>query len=144
LSGPIQGSHTTHRLYRNNGNGTFTDVSASAEVSAAPPAAGLGVVMNDMRPAYLFINRGGGRFEEKGVTSGCALDAFVRHLAGMGVAANDRRLLIGLGKAPQADRVTVHWPSGRRQQFGPLPARSGWRLHEGRERPEAVVASKKG
>ena len=75
-----------HRLFRNNGNGTFTDVSESAgHGRRRQPAPGLGVVMtdldgdgrldiyvaNDMRPAYLFHNQGDGRFVEKALPSGC-------------------------------------------------------------------------
>jgi hypothetical protein len=94
---------TAHRLYRNNGDGTFTDVSARAGISAAPGAPGLAVVAidldgdglvdiyvaNDMRPAYLFHNQGGGRFVEKGLFSGCALAPNGRFIAGMGIAAGD-------------------------------------------------------
>lgn len=94
---------TTHKLYRNNGNGTFTDVSASSGISAAPPAGGLGVVLldldgdgktdiyvaNDMRAAYLFQNAGGGRFVEKGLLSGAAFTAHGRLMAGMGIAVGD-------------------------------------------------------
>src|SRR5262245_46077247 len=94
---------TRHVLYRNNGDGTFTDVTASSGVGDAAPAPGRGVVLivlggdgkldvyvaNDMMPAYLFHNQGGGRFRERGVPSGCALQANGRYLAGMGVAAGD-------------------------------------------------------
>ncbi len=42
---------------------------------------------------------------------------------GEGFAAqNSRTLLVGLGGAGQADRVTVTWPSGLRQERGPLRA----------------------
>jgi hypothetical protein len=93
----------THRLYRNNRNGTFTDISKPSGVAAAPPAPGLGVVMadldgdgridiyvaNDMRPAYLFHNQGGGRFVEKALYAGCGLGPGGREVAGMGVDAGD-------------------------------------------------------
>jgi hypothetical protein len=92
-----------HRLYRNNGDGTFSDVTESSGVGAALPAPGLGVVIadldgdglmdvyvaNDMMPAYLFHNQGKGKFVEKGVAAGCALQAGGRYLAGMGVALGD-------------------------------------------------------
>src|SRR5262249_30348649 len=93
----------THRLYRNNGDGTFTDISVSAGIASAPPARGLAValvdldddgrldiyVANDMKPAYLFHNQGNGRFLEKGVFAGCGLDQHGRFLAGMGIAVGD-------------------------------------------------------
>jgi hypothetical protein len=94
---------TTHRLFRNTGDGTFTDISESSGVAKAAPAPGLGVVMvdldgdgrldiyvaNDMHPAYLFHNQGGGRFVEKGVVSGCGFGLNGNRLAGMGVIAAD-------------------------------------------------------
>jgi hypothetical protein len=63
---------TTHRLFRNKGDGTFADISQSSGIASAAPAPGLGVVLldldldgkldvyaaNDMMPAYLFHNQG--------------------------------------------------------------------------------------
>jgi hypothetical protein len=93
----------THRLYRNNGDGTFTDISERSGVAAAPAAPGLGVLLadldgdgrldiyaaNDMKPAYLFHNQGGGRFVEKALYNGCGLQSNGRFIAGMGVDAAD-------------------------------------------------------
>jgi hypothetical protein len=100
---PTNYPHTTHKLFRNLGGGKFADVSESSGVASAPPAPGLGVVMldldgdgrtdiyaaNDMRPAYLFHNQGGGRFVETALLHGCALGPQGHHVAGMGVAAGD-------------------------------------------------------
>ena len=36
------------------------------------------------------------------------------------LSASDRRLLFGLGKAAQADRVEIRWPSGRVQPLGSI------------------------
>src|SRR5262249_19403205 len=49
----------------------------------------------------------------------------VRFLNGGGsyLSASDRRLLVGLGAADRAERVTVTWPSGRRQEFRNLQGR---------------------
>jgi hypothetical protein len=100
---PARLDSVTHRLYRNNGDGTFTDVSDRAGISAAPPAPGLAVLLvdldgdgrldiyvaNDLKPSYLFHNQGGGRFVEKAVESGCGLDSAGVALAGMGIDAGD-------------------------------------------------------
>src|SRR5262249_37546276 len=43
---------------------------------------------------------------------------------------SERALLIGLGPAEQADRVSVRWPSGRVETFGPLRANAGYKLRE--------------
>lgn len=100
---PFHFPMVTHRLFRNNGDGTFADISARSGIAKAAPAPGLGVVMtdldgdgridiyvaNDLKPAYLFHNLGGGRFEEKGLLSGAGLGPGGRPMAGMGVEAGD-------------------------------------------------------
>ncbi len=93
----------SHRLFRNQGDGKFADVTEASGIAAASPAPGLGVVLtdldgdgridiyvaNDMRPAYLFHNQGGGRFVESALFSGCALGSSGENIAGMGVDAGD-------------------------------------------------------
>jgi enediyne biosynthesis protein E4 len=100
---PTAYPHTAHRLFRNNGSGTFTDVTASSGIGAAPPAPGLGVVIadfdgdgkqdiyvaNDMSPGYLFKNLGNMKFEEKGLFAGVALGPGGERIAGMGIAVAD-------------------------------------------------------
>jgi hypothetical protein len=100
---PTYFTNVAHKLYRNNGNGTFTDISISSGIAAAPPAPGLAVILtdldgdgrldiyvaNDLKPSYLFHNHGGGRFEEKALLCGCALDTTSLPLAGMGIDAGD-------------------------------------------------------
>ena len=89
-------------LYRNNGDGTFTDVTARAGVER-PGYYGFGVVFadlnddgwpdiyvaNDSVPNLLFRNRGNGTFVEEGLVSGAALSGDGRPQAGMGVDAGD-------------------------------------------------------
>jgi hypothetical protein len=89
-------------LFRNDGNGTFTDVSASAGI-AARPSSGLGVVAadfdrdgrvdifvaNDQRPNSLWMNRGDGTFREEAIERGCALSGLGFARAGMGVSVAD-------------------------------------------------------
>jgi hypothetical protein len=100
--GPEEFDAQTDRLYRNNGDGTFSDVSKAAGIDD-PAGRGLGVliadlvgdprpdlyVANDGTPCRLYENRGDLRFEEVGERSGVALDGDGRALAGMGVAFGD-------------------------------------------------------
>jgi hypothetical protein len=90
-------------LYRNNGDGTFSDVSKSSGVAAIGPYDGLGCVMADLdndrdldiivaddaTPNLVFLNRGKGTFEEMGFMSGLALNADGLEQASMGVDAAD-------------------------------------------------------
>ena len=90
------------RLYRNNGDGTFADVSGSSGI-ARPEGRGLGVliaeltgdnrpdifVANDGTPCWLLANRGDLRFEDIAEASGVARDGQGRAIAGMGVALAD-------------------------------------------------------
>jgi hypothetical protein len=89
-------------LYHNNGNGTFTDVSARAGILAAV-GNGLGVVAgdfngdgridiivaNDRTPNQLWANQGGGRFQNVALTTGTAVDQDGAPKSGMGVDAAD-------------------------------------------------------
>ena len=42
------------------------------------------------------------------------------------------RICLGLGKQPQLDSLTVHWPSGRVERFGPFAANQDIALVEGK------------
>jgi len=89
-------------LFHNNRNGTFTDVTDRAGLRAAV-GNGLGVVAgdvngdgridvfvaNDGMPNQLWMNRGGGRFEDAALTWGCAVDLDGKPKAGMGVHLAD-------------------------------------------------------
>ena len=93
---------TSDLLYRNDGDGTFTDVSVQSGI-AGSMGTGLGVafldadadgrsdlfVANDGMPDHLWINRGGLRFEEVAVRAGCDRDISGAAKAGMGVAIED-------------------------------------------------------
>jgi len=90
-------------LYRNNGDGTFTDVSKAAGVDDARGYYGLGViwsdlnddgrpdlfVANDSTPNYLYRNDGNGRFTDVSYISGTAVSLDGGEMAGMGVAVCD-------------------------------------------------------
>jgi hypothetical protein len=100
---PVIFPNVAHQLYRNNGNGTFTDISVTSGIAGVTPSPGLGVLMcdldgdgridiyvaNDLKAQFLFHNQGGGRFVEKALLSGCGLAATGNYIAGMGVDAGD-------------------------------------------------------
>ena len=103
LCGPRGMKGAGDALFRNNGDGTFTDVSVKAGVSDERGHYGLGVawgdfdddgdqdlfVANDTQANYLYLNQGTGVFREAGLLSGAVLDANGKARAGMGVAVGD-------------------------------------------------------
>jgi hypothetical protein len=115
----FEGSHPY--LYRNEGNGRFTDVSAASGVQVAHPATGrpmaktLGVLpvdldrdgwldiylANDTVQKFLLRNRGDGSFEERGASLGVAFDRNGAATGAMGVDAahyrNDEDLGVAVG-----------------------------------------------
>ena len=103
MCGPRGLKGAPDHLFRNNRDGTFTDVSRAAGVADAVGLYGFGVawvdldddgrldlfVANDSGPNYVYRNAGGGRFEDVSYPSGAALDAQGREQAHMGVAVGD-------------------------------------------------------
>ncbi len=90
------------RLYRNNRDGTFADVTTAAGIAREfGPALGVSTadlngdawmdiyVANDGQPNQLWINRHNGTFTNMGLPSGTALSAHGKAKAGMGVDAGD-------------------------------------------------------
>jgi hypothetical protein len=92
-----------HSLYRNNGDGTFTDVSLQAGIAQATKCYGMTVVTADLdedewpdiyiacdsTPSLLFMNNHDGTFREEGVLRGVALSEDGEEQAGMGVGIGD-------------------------------------------------------
>ena len=92
-----------HLLYRNNGDGTFTDVSQQAGIASATECYGMTVVAADLdedgwtdifvacdsTPSLLFMNNHDGTFREEGVLRGVALSDDGMEQAGMGVGLGD-------------------------------------------------------
>ena len=92
----------TDRVYRNNGDGTFSDLTVTAGINVAF-GNGLGVVgadfngdgltdvfvANDTMVNQLWMNLGNLRFEEACLFWSCAMDSQGVEKAGMGVAAAD-------------------------------------------------------
>ena len=92
-----------HSLYRNNGDGTFTDVSVQSGIAKPWPSYGMTVVAADFdedgwpdvyvacdsTPSLMFINQRDGTFKEEGVSRGVALSNDGAEQAGMGVGIGD-------------------------------------------------------
>ncbi|HXJ93253.1 MAG TPA: CRTAC1 family protein [Terriglobia bacterium] len=90
-------------LYHNNGDGTFTDVTAKAGVTDTKLYYGFSVafedfdgdgrpdilVANDSNPNYFYHNKGDGSFEEVGVTAGIAYNGEGLEQSNMGLALGD-------------------------------------------------------
>jgi enediyne biosynthesis protein E4 len=90
-------------LFRNNGDGTFTDVSKESGVSKVRTSYGLTavtfdadedgwpdiVVACDSTPSLLFMNNRDGTFREEGLLRGVALSGDGQELGGMGVGLGD-------------------------------------------------------
>jgi enediyne biosynthesis protein E4 len=99
---PASYSPVPARLFRNEGNGKFADVTQMAGIGAAF-GPGLGVtcadfnrdgwtdiyVANDGMANLLWLNKGDGTFEEAGLLAGAAYGADGAARAGMGVTAGD-------------------------------------------------------
>jgi hypothetical protein len=95
---PNEFKPTTHLVFHNNGDGTFSDVSKTCGLGAVP-SKGLGIAINDFDrdgwpdiviandsfPEQLFRNNRDGTFTEVGADLGMAFDDDGRTFAGMGV-----------------------------------------------------------
>jgi hypothetical protein len=92
-----------HALYRNNGDGTFSDVSKAAGIESVQTSYGLTAVSLDVdedgwpdifvaadsTPSLLFMNNHDGTFREEGLLRNVAYSGDGQEMAGMGVAAGD-------------------------------------------------------
>ncbi len=99
--GPQEFDGTIDTLYRNNGDGTFTDVTIDAGITS--PGRGLGVVpvdltgdgwvdiyiANDGEVNQLWVNRGDGTFVDEAVMRGIGFNVHGQAEASMGVTAGD-------------------------------------------------------
>jgi enediyne biosynthesis protein E4 len=88
-------------VYRNNGDGTFTEVASQSGLGN--PGKGLGIaiadfdrdgkidlaIANDSMPEFLYRNKGDGTFEETGLIAEIAVDGDGRTYAGMGIDFQD-------------------------------------------------------
>ena len=135
-------------LYRNDGRGHFTDVSASAGVqvknasTGVPLAKSLGVapidldadgwidlvVANDTVPNLVFHNQHDGTFREVGASSGVAFDSYGAARSAMGIDAADFRNdgSIGIAIGNFANEMTALYVSQREGlQFADEAIQSG-------------------
>lgn len=146
--GPPTNYAGTHSLlYRNDGDGTFTDVSREAGIQVTHPDTGRPegkalavmpahvnddalvdlVVANDTVRNFLFINRGG-TFEERGVESGLAFDSAGHATGAMGI---DSTLLDGSGSRAIAignfssEMTSLYLSQGAPELFADQSATSG-------------------
>ena len=106
VCGPSGLGAPQHFLYRNNGDGTFTDVSKESGVAAMRGSYGFTAVAFDAdedgwqdifvacdaTPSLLLMNNHDGTFREEGLLRGVALGPGGDVLGGMGVAAGDYNL----------------------------------------------------
>ena len=100
--GPRAYQPTSATLFRNNGDGTFTDISVQSGI-AAKKGSGMGTVCldydhdgdtdiyvaNDQTPSFLWRNDGHGKFEEVGTPAGVAYNVDGETMGNMGVGCGD-------------------------------------------------------
>jgi len=122
-----------HSLYRNNGDGTFSDVSQLAGIARPTQCYGMTVVAADLdedgwpdiyvacdsTPSLLFMNNHDGTFREEGVLRGVALSDDGEEQAGMGVAIGDYDLdgHLDLFKTHFADDANVLYHNDGKGDF---------------------------
>ena len=139
--GPRGLPYGKHLLYRNNGDGTFTDVSVVSGIAAAHETYGLNVVAADFdddgwpdiyvacdsTPSVLFMNNHDGTFREEAVQRGVALSEDGMEQAGMGVGVGDCFLdgRLALFKTHFADDTNVLYRNLGKGNFDDVTSSSG-------------------
>ena len=100
--GPRAYEPTCDTLFRNNGDGTFTDISEKAGITAGR-GTGMGTVCadydqdgdtdiyvgNDLMQNFLWENNGSGQFEDMGLLSGLGCDMNGNDMGTMGIGCGD-------------------------------------------------------
>ncbi len=129
------------RLYHNNGDGTFGDVSQSSGIARTTGAYAMTAVAGDFdndgwpdiyvacdsTPSVLFRNNRDGTFDEEALIRGAALNEDGAEQAGMGVAAGDFNLdgSLDLFKTHFADDTSVLYQNDGKGMFADVTLRSG-------------------
>jgi hypothetical protein len=141
-------------VYRNLGNGRFEDVSPTLR-SASSRGAAFGDFDNDGRmdvliqnmdaPPTLLRNTGaplgnwlkvlpqGTKSNRSAIGATVRLNGQTEAVVSQSsyLSVNDRRLHFGLGPVTTVDAVSVRWPSGDTETYGPFPANQTVTLVEG-------------
>ncbi|HSU32250.1 MAG TPA: CRTAC1 family protein [Bryobacteraceae bacterium] len=128
-------------LYRNNGDGTFTDVSDKSGVSKAKGSYGMTAVAADFNndgwpeiyvacdstPSFFFQNNRNGTFTEAGLETGVALNEDGMEQAGMGVGVGDFNLdgSLDILKTHFADDTAVLYRNDGKGNFEDVTNSSG-------------------
>ncbi len=131
----------THFLYRNNGDGTFSDVSKSSGIGALGGSYGLTAVAFDAdedgwqdifvacdaTPSYLLMNNRDGTFREEALLRGLALGSRGETMSGMGVGIGDYDLdgHIDLCKTHFHNETTGLYRNDGKANFDDVSARAG-------------------
>jgi hypothetical protein len=130
-----------HSLYRNNGDGTFSDVSKESGVAALRGSYGFTVVAFDAdedgwqdifvacdaTPSLLLMNNHDGTFREEALLRGVALGSGGEPLGGMGVGVGDYDLdgHLDLVKTHFVNQATGLYHNNGKAEFEDVTARVG-------------------
>ena len=141
--GPNGFGFPPHFLYRNNGDGTFSDVSRQSGIAAVRTSYGLTAVTFDAdedgwpdifvacdsTPSLLFMNNRDGTFREEGLLRGVALSSDGQELGGMGVGVGDYDLdgHLDLVKTHFQKQSTGLYRNDGKGQFEDLTTKAGLR-----------------
>ena len=139
--GPNGFGFPPHFLYRNNGDGTFTDVSKESGIAAVRSSYGLTAVTFDAdedgwpdifvacdsTPSLLFMNNRDGTFREEGLVRGIALSSDGQQLGGMGVGVGDYDLdgHLDLVKTHFQKQATGLYRNDGKGQFDDVTTKAG-------------------
>jgi enediyne biosynthesis protein E4 len=139
--GPRGLPYGRHSLYRNNGDGTFTDATASSGVGKVDGGYGLTVaaadfdndgwpdiyIACDSTPSLLFRNNHDGTFNEQGMDRSVALSDDGMEQAGMGLATGDFRLdgNLDIIKTHYAADTPALYMNDGKGSFGDITLRAG-------------------
>jgi hypothetical protein len=127
------GFPSSHVLYHNNGDGTFTNVTGKSGIGGPRREYGMTVVTADFdedgwpdiyvacdsTPSLLYMNNHDGTFREEGVTRGVAFNDDGMEQAGMGVGVGDVNLNghLDLFKTNFVDDTCVLYQNNGKAQF---------------------------